>query len=132
MKLNDLEGMPVMICKGAWERPAYFLQIYHQQPRFYVAGIGSLDAGKLAAGQWHQITATYGNGQMYLYVDGERVGGKRVGEGETVERVPAVEERFEVNDVCYLLRGMMDEIRVYSAALAPEEVAALYADTKRE
>ncbi|HOF41937.1 MAG TPA: hypothetical protein PLD73_17845, partial [Candidatus Hydrogenedentes bacterium] len=78
VRMDDLEGMPVLLCKGAWQQSGYFLQIFRGQLRFYIAGVGTLDAGYLKAGEWLHLAATYGFGEMQAYINGELAGCKRV------------------------------------------------------
>jgi len=130
VKLEDLEGMPVLICKGAWQQSGYFLQILNKQIRFFLAGVDTLDAGKVQAGEWQHIVATFGFNQMRVYVNGEEVGRKRVTGHPRPSATPLLVGRYGVGDDVYFVRGFLDDIRIYIVPLTPDEVRALYEETK--
>ncbi len=130
--LDDLEGMPVLICKGAWQEAGYFLQIFQKQVRYYMAGVDALDAGRPRAGVWQHIAATYGFGNMRIYINGEQVGRKRVtGRPRPSERPLLIGRYIDEEDV-YFMRGLMDDIRIYNVPLTAGEVKDLYEETRRE
>ncbi len=131
VKLDDLEGMPVLICKGAWQHSGYFLQIFDKQIRFYLAGVDTLDAGHPKAGTWQHIVATFGFNQMRLYLNGEQVGRKRVIGRPRPSPKPLLVGRYEASDDVYFVRGLMDDISIYMVPLTPGEVRALYNETRR-
>jgi len=130
-KLEDLEGMPVLVCKGAWQQSGYFLQIYNKQIRFYLAGVDTLDVGTPEAGQWQHIVATFGFNQMRIYLNGEQVGRKRVRGRPRPSAKPLLVGRYGVSDDVYFVRGLIDEIRIYLAPLTPGEIQTLYSETRR-
>jgi Concanavalin A-like lectin/glucanases superfamily len=130
VKLSDFSGVPVLVCKGAWEQPAYFVQVLHDRLRFYVAGLGALDAGSLEAGKWQHVTATYGAGQMRLYIDGLLAGRKNLAGDTEPGALPRLAGRYAPAGGAYSLRGMMDQVCVYGMALTQAEVAALLEETR--
>ncbi|HOV75066.1 MAG TPA: hypothetical protein P5318_16225 [Candidatus Hydrogenedentes bacterium] len=132
VKLDRLEGMPVLLSKGAWQQSGYFLQILNRQIRFYLAGVDTLDAGLLPKGQWAHLAATYGFGEMRIYVNGEMVGRKRVQGRPRTSDVPLLIGRYGANDDAYFVHGMMDDIRIYDVPLTETEIATLYRETKRK
>ena len=133
VQMEDLEGMPVLICKGAWQRAGYFLQVFNRQVRFHLAGVDTFDAGRPVAGKWEHIVATYGFGQMRIYVNGELVGRKRVsGRPRPDEGEPLYIGRYSATDDVYFVRGLLDDIRIYDVPLTPQEVLQLYNETLRE
>ncbi|MBN2310354.1 MAG: hypothetical protein JXR94_15375 [Candidatus Hydrogenedentes bacterium] len=132
LNLDDLEGMPVLVCKGAWLQSGYFLQIYNGQVRFFMAGVDTLDAGRPQPGSWQMITATYGFGQMRIYIDGELVGRKRVIGRPTPSGYPLLFGRYVLADDVYFVRGLMDDVAVYDVPLTPDEVKELYETGKRQ
>lgn len=132
VKMDDLNGMPVLICKGAWQQSGYFLQIFREQLRFYIAGVGTLDAGYPKAGEWQLLTATYGFGEMQAYINGELVGWKRVAGRPLPSANPLLVGRYGLSEDVYFVRGLMDDIVIYNVCLAPEEVRAIYEESKRE
>jgi len=132
VNLEDLEGMPVLLCKGAWLHAGYFVQVFQGQVRFYIAGVDTLDAGTPEAGKWQLITATYGYGQMRIYLNGKLVGRKHVTGRPRTSNDPLLVGRYGQSDDAYFVRGLLDDIRIYDVALTEGEVEALYHETKRE
>jgi len=131
VKMDDLAGMPVLICKGAWLQAGYFLQILNGRVRFFLAGVDTLDAGAITPGQWQLITATYGNGEMQMYIDGALVGRKHVTGKPLASAQPLLVGRYGANDDIYFVRGVMDDVRIYDAALTGGEIRDLFEETKR-
>jgi hypothetical protein len=132
VRMDDLEGMPVLLCKGAWQRSGYFLQIFRGQLRFYIAGVGTLDAGYPKAGEWQHLAATYGFGEMQVYVNGELAGRKRVAGRPRPSANPLLVGRYALSEDVYFVRGMLDDIAIHNVCLAPEEIRALYDDSKHD
>lgn len=130
VRLNDLSGSPVLMCKGSWQRAGYFLQVQNKQMRFYLAGVDTLDAGKLDAGQWQHVAATYGFGEMRLYINGKLEGRKRVAGRPRASDEPLLIGRYGAGDDAYFVRGTMDEVRIYNVPLSADEITALYNSTK--
>jgi len=132
VKLEDIDGMPVLITKGTWLQSGYFLQVNQGRIRFSMAGIDTLDAGVVQPGQWHLITATYGFGQMRIYLDGEQAGRKNVSGRPRAGSDSLLVGRYIANEDVYFLRGSMDDIRIYDVPLTADEVRALHEETFRE
>jgi hypothetical protein len=78
VKLDDLKGMPVLVCKGSWQKAGYFLQVLNGTLRFYLAGVDTLDAGTLVPGEWQHVVATYGFNEMRVYINGKLADRKHV------------------------------------------------------
>lgn len=131
VKLDDAERMPVLICKGAWRQAGYFLQVYQQRVRFYLAGVGVLDAGRPKPQKWQHIVATYGFGQLRVYINGEQVGRNNVRGRPLSSDAPVLVGRYSDDDDAYFVRGILDDVRIYDVPLTPGEVKALYDETKR-
>ena len=88
VKLDDLNGMPVLVCKGAWLQAGYFLQIFNEQVRFHVAGVDTFDAGRPVPGEWQMLTGVYGAGEMRIYINGDLVGRRNVSGSPTPSQSP--------------------------------------------
>ena len=132
VKMDSLEGMPVLICKGAWNQSGYFLQVVNKQLRFCLPGVDTLDAGTLPVGSWQHIVATYGRNEMRLYLNGEVVGRKHVAGRPRVSHDPLLIGRYGLNDEAYFVRGVLDDIRFYDVPLTETEVRSLYKETFRQ
>lgn len=130
VKFDDLNGMPVLVCKGTWNQSGYFVQLLNQQIRFHLAGVDTLDAGRPQAGVWQYVVVTFGFNQMNVYLNGEQVGRKRVVGRPRPSENPLLVGRYgAANDDAYFVRGLMDDVRIYLVPLTPDEVAALYKET---
>lgn len=132
VKLDSLDGMPVLLCKGAWQQSGYFLQAFNRQVRFYLAGVDTLDAGALVTGKWQHLVATYGFNEMRVYINGELVGRRHVAGRPRSSTDPLLIGRYGANDDAYFVHGRMDDIRIYDVPLTPAEIATLYRETRRE
>jgi hypothetical protein len=132
VRIDDLKGMPVLITKGTWLQSGYFLQINQGRIRFTMAGIDTLDAGNVESGRWHLITATYGFGQMRIYLDGEQVGRKNVSGRPRDGGDSLLVGRYIADEDVYFLRGSMDDIRIYDVPLTSDEVRTLHEESFRE
>ncbi|MCP4643302.1 MAG: hypothetical protein GY851_22835 [bacterium] len=132
INLDTLYGMPVLVCKGTWLQSGYFVQVINQQVRFHVAGVDTIDAGEVKAGQWTHIAAVYGNGEMRLFLNGELAGRKRVSGDVAPDQSPLLLGRYGTGDDVYFVRGLMDDIRIYDVAFTADEIAEMYASTKRD
>jgi hypothetical protein len=130
VRLNDLNGTPVLICKGSWQRAGYFLQVNNGQIRFYLAGVDTIDAGAITAGKWHHVAATYGFGEMRIYVNGKLEGRKRVTGRPRASDDPLLIGRYGAGDDAYFVRGTMDDVRIYNVPLTPSELTTLFETTK--
>ncbi len=76
----------------------------------------------LGNGSWHLITATLSGGAATLYIDGTAVG------TATGINLPATDTGtlYLGRDSTNYFNGTLDDVRMYSRALAASEVAALY------
>jgi hypothetical protein len=126
VKLDNLNGMPVLICKGAWRQAGYFLQIYREQVRFYLAGVDTLDAGEPQPGVWQHLVATYGHGEMSIYINGELVGHKQVSGTPAPSITPLLIGRYGLNAEVYFVQGLMDDVKIFDVDLTPQEIRAMY------
>jgi hypothetical protein len=84
-------------------------------------------AGFWAAGVWHHIALTYDGTIARLYADGVEV----VSAAKTWNLVRS-QARIgqQVNELSEFWDGAIDDVRIYSQALSPEEVAGLAGQTK--
>ncbi len=79
---------------------------------------------------WYHIAAVYNDDQFFLYVAGSQVAGGSL----TVPLLSGVEintDNLEIGQISAAnnFEGFIDEVRIYSGALSPTEVAAVAADT---
>ncbi len=125
VKFDNLFGMPVLMEKGPWIDPAFYLQVFDGGLRFHLAGVGTLDAGRLETGVWTHVAATYADGDLRLYIDGREVGRKRADGQQPAPLEPLLAARYGVRGEPGFVEGVMDDIRIYDVALAPQEMTAL-------
>ena len=126
VKLDDLNGMPVLVCKGAWLQAGYFLQIFNEQVRFHVAGVDTFDAGRPVPGEWQMLTGVYGAGEMRIYINGDLAGRRKVAGSPTPSQSPLLLGRYGLGDDAYFVHGLLDEVAIYDVALTRDELAAYY------
>lgn len=86
----------------------------------------SVSAPQLYDGSFHHVAATWGNGQMALYVDGSPVAERSVRGGTINQAQSTTFTLGETSDPGFLrYQGAIDEPTVYDRALTPTEVAAI-------
>jgi len=109
-------------------------------PIFVVNGREVKGSAKLATYRWTHLAGTYGNGRMRVYVDGRECGsvpasgsidlpdtdlviGLNNRKGRATDPV-----RGPINHLpaIYGIEGLIDEVRIYDAALAPEQISESY------
>jgi hypothetical protein len=125
VRLTETYGMPVLVSRGPWNAPAYYLQAWNGGVRFHLSGIGTLDAGTLTPGQWQQVTAVYGGDEMQVYVDGKLAGRGRAGQAQLPALSEAILARYGVRGKPGFVEGALDDFRFYRAILAPQEIESL-------
>jgi len=130
VRLDDLDGMPVLVCKGSWQKAGYFLQVLNGKVRFYLAGVDTLDAGKLKPGEWHHVAATFGFNEMRVYIDGKLADRKHVTGRPRVSKDPLLIGRYGLDEDVYYVRGELDDVRIYDVPLTPGEIANVYEETR--
>ncbi len=97
--------------------------------KFDIYGVGTVTAPLPSSGTWHHVVGVYSgdNGTMEIWVDGVRTGQIVV----TPAPIPVTDDPLYVGtktpfappgDHFY---GTIDEVRIYSRALKPEEIALL-------
>jgi hypothetical protein len=118
--------MSVLLSRGPWTDPAYYLQVFDDKLRFHLAGLGTLDAGQLRAGAWQHVAAVYGDGELRVYIDGELAGRRRAGNEAPPAFNAPIAARHGIRGTPGFVEGVLDDIRIYRAALTPEEIAALH------
>jgi hypothetical protein len=82
------------------------------------------DAGTLAPGSWIHATATYDGNDMRLYQNGIEVGNRS--KAGDITQDPAVEAWVGANpgQGGQVFDGRIDEVKIFSRALSPAEIAA--------
>jgi hypothetical protein len=98
-------------------------------------GHGGFDksAIEVTDGRWHFVVGTFDGSRLREYVDGQPLGGGSAGKGN-----PAVNDfdltiganrsnpDAKLGEVGASFNGMMDDVMMFSRALSPEEIQALY------
>ncbi len=76
-------------------------------------------------GQWHHVAGVYDGRKMFLYVDG-----KLDLSAETATSIPVNDQPVYIGENSQRpgrrWNGLIDDVRVYNRALAPQEIEALY------
>ena len=125
----------------------YYLGIdAHGYPIFTVDDKQVKGSVKLSTYRWTHVAATYGNGQMQIYVDGQQCGSKPAS-GKI--SIPAKDILIGLNNVkgratdpvrnaiCHLdtiygIEGLIDEVKIYNTTLDSSQVASSYNNFKPE
>ena len=77
--------------------------------------------------QWHHVVGTYDGERMCLYVDGNLGSSKRIrGSIATSDSMVFIGDNPEWPGEGWNWNGLIDDVRIYSYALSPEEVKMLY------
>ncbi len=83
-------------------------------------GSGGAD---LVAGQWHHVAATYDGASMRIYQDGQEVGSTAKNGPLDVPNVSVATYIGMNPGATNSFKGQIDDVRIYSMALSPEQVA---------
>jgi hypothetical protein len=80
----------------------------------------------ISIGQWHHITVTYDGSKMSIYRDGELVASTRkMGNIDTNNKIPVAIGNQPANAGSRPFDGLIDEVRIYSTALAIDQIQML-------
>ena len=91
----------------------------------YVECDAELSPGQVLDGQWHHCAATFDGELMRVYLDGQEIGslqrpGRLATQPEAAGFIGSSQGKGEH------FQGGLDDLRIYKAALAAEEIAVLY------
>ncbi|MHC4353857.1 MAG: LamG domain-containing protein [Planctomycetota bacterium] len=75
--------------------------------------------------QWHMITYVRNMANATVYVDGVQVGTDAADNDPAAETRWSIGQEWDGSSPSDLYRGMVDDVRIYSKALAPDEVVEL-------
>lgn len=84
-------------------------------------------SGNLLDGQWHHVAGTYDGSAMLLYVDG-RLNAGRFAAGQILDTQAELQLGRGYIQGRNLLRGSLDQVRIYDRALGHQEIEALAAE----
>ncbi len=85
-----------------------------------------MDAGRLEAGRWTHVAATYDGSDMILYLDGRRVGASHTpGQIRPANR-SLILGGYEAAVPDYDTDGYLAALRIYSYTLSENEIKADY------
>jgi len=126
VKLKKAEGMPVLLCHGAWEWDGYYIQVSTGRFRFYLHGAGFIDGGQAIIGKWHHIACVWDGAEMAIYQDGKEVARKQALANHTHSARNFYLGRYEHSGREYEFNGFLTDIRIYPVALTTEQIATQY------
>jgi Concanavalin A-like lectin/glucanases superfamily len=116
----------VFMSHGMWGLDGMFIQYYNSQIRFYLEGVGCLDAGQLELGKWTAVAATYDGAEMVVYINGRRAGSQpAAGVIEPANRSLFI-GRYENESKEFQVDGWMGGVRIFPYAVPPEQAQAHY------
>ncbi len=113
VRLDTLEGMPVLVGNGHWNQCGWFLQKLGNHWRFHLAGL-DCDGGTPAAGVAFHLMATWDGKTQRLYENGKLVGEK----SGVPHRMPwlgglYVGQYSAIPEASYQVRGEISRVRLY-------------------
>ncbi|MGQ9731675.1 MAG: LamG-like jellyroll fold domain-containing protein [Candidatus Zipacnadales bacterium] len=121
--IDRIEAIPVMLSFGHWEGPGYWMQLIGGHVRWYLPRQKYLDGGAIALGSWHHLCGTYDGTISRLYIDGEQVANKFIGQ---IDLTPWPGElrigMYSDIDRQFQTYGQLDEVRIYQRTLPADEV----------
>lgn len=106
----------------------FYLYVFHPGNTWWLLlkKDGNRPVGRLGItwrpGEWHHLAATWREGEMALFVDGQESGR----EAENVPLPAELGERFSIGNLGQA-RTAFDELVIFDRALTPAEIAALHA-----
>ena len=126
VKLDKPGVMPVLLGHGMWQQDGYFLQTFGGRIRFFLAGVGTLDAGSIEPGKWYHVAATYDGSDMAVYLNGELAGRQEASGSITPSGRNLYIGRYELEDAQYQTDCMITAVKLYPTALTPQDVKKEY------
>jgi hypothetical protein len=92
------------------------------RPNSVSSDVGIASADRLGAGEWHHISATFGDGALRLYVDGIEVATQAL----TGPLPNSGRPLFIGGNVFWgeFFAGTIDDVKIYNRVLSPAEIAA--------
>lgn len=90
----------------------------------YVECDAKLDPAQVTDGLWHHAAATFDGRFLRVYLDGLQIG--QLERPGTIQAGGPARACIGSSNGGELFRGQFDELRIYSAALSPEEIGRLY------
>jgi hypothetical protein len=127
VKLMSPGVMPVFVSHGQWGVDGFFVQSLNGRVRFFLEGVGALDAGEgIPLGKWTHIACTYDGTEMVVYLDGRRVGGRSASGNIRPAARTLYVGRYEIPGKEYEVDGYIGAFRLYPYALLPTDVERHY------
>ena len=132
VKLRTPGIIPVFISHGVWNQDGFFVQYYSSRVRFWLGGVGTLDAGGIELNRWTAISATYDGAEMLLYVNGRKVGSQPAAGLIRPAARSLFIGRYEYESKEFEVDGWIGGVRLYSYAVSPEAAQAHYQEMVRK
>jgi len=128
MKLDRIGQIPVLLAHGHWLRHGYFVQVFgNRNVRWFVGQGAVLDAGHVELGVWTHVACTYDLHTLRLYLNGQEVGRREVGQVDLSPwDAPLYIGQYTDLGPEFQTFGLLDEVQIYQRALSAEEIRAAY------
>jgi hypothetical protein len=102
-----------------WDSPTKLVFYLNQ-------GDGALaQSATLSLSKWYFIAAVYGNNNISIYLDGNKIGSKALPIQINKDNNPITIGLDTPGDTEYL-KGKLDDIRIYNIALSDQDVKAIF------
>lgn len=128
-RLDDVDGIPVLISHARWLEEGYFLQVLGGRLRFHVALEGGplvLDAGTVPVGRWVYLAATFDGHTARAYLDGKLVGQQALPPGARPALIhhagPLYVGRYRDPGPQYEVHGLVANVAVWAGARTENEL----------
>jgi prepilin-type N-terminal cleavage/methylation domain-containing protein len=122
---------------SAANNPCYWLRFTNIDSKIeFKAKSGLTTNTEYPAGKWYNVVGVYegvadGSSKMFIYVDGSLVTSRTNAsyplETSSLPLRIGIKSNLETGSI---LDGILDDVRIYNAALTAEEVSRIYAETK--
>lgn len=129
VKFDRLAQMPVVLSCGQFQGAGWFLQAFTGRWRWHLAGV-NCDGGKVAAGKWMHLIATFDGRRATLYQDGRRVASVACQATPAAWSGPLVVGQYSKAAPNYQVLGRIAGVKLYRRALTARDAAAAFKTTK--
>lgn len=94
--------------------------------RFMLTSLNSVTGGSVKVKNWQMVTGVYNSTAIILYVDGQKVGDKKLSSSLTLSVNDMVYISRQFNSAANFWNGSIDEVAIWNRDLSASELQALY------
>jgi len=116
VKFDSIEGSPVVVCNGFWNRAGWFFQAFNGQWRFHVDGV-NCDGGAVRVGEWLHIVGTFDGQTLRLYENGTLIAHHAASANRTPWLDNLVIGQYSQTAPGFQVRGRIRDVRIWHRVL---------------